>query len=327
MAIRIDALDPTVNPQRDHEAPAMRDGLTVKLSVAQILGLIQKGDLPADVLASLDLADGAIQDDPGAVANANLANMAQATVKGRAAGAGTGAPVDLTAAQLSAVLSTTGGYRLRKVTRFTSSGTWTPESWTRLAVMRVVGGGGGGGGAAAGIGTGSSAGSGGAAGGYVERWLTAGWGATETVTIGAAGTAGAAGGNGVAGGTTSVGTLAVAGGGGPGLSSTQTTSDVRGALGGTGGSASVAGGTSLLDTAIVGDHGGAGIIFGSSATAISGQGASSPFGNGGRLNTEGGGGNAGTGFGSGGSGGAADFSTARAGGAGTAGIVVIEEWE
>jgi hypothetical protein len=61
MTVRIDALDPTVIPQRDHEFPAMRDGVTVKLTVAQILALIEKGDLPADVLASLDLADSALQ--------------------------------------------------------------------------------------------------------------------------------------------------------------------------------------------------------------------------------------------------------------------------
>lgn len=39
MNIRIDALNPTVVPQRDHEFPAMRDGLTVKLRTEQILGL------------------------------------------------------------------------------------------------------------------------------------------------------------------------------------------------------------------------------------------------------------------------------------------------
>src|SRR5688572_5901805 len=38
------------------------------------------------------------------VANANLANMAQATIKGRASGAGTGDPTDLTAAQVLTIL-------------------------------------------------------------------------------------------------------------------------------------------------------------------------------------------------------------------------------
>jgi hypothetical protein len=44
-----------------------------------------------------------------AVTNAKLADMAQATVKGRAAGAGTGDPTDLTAAQLVAVIATADG--------------------------------------------------------------------------------------------------------------------------------------------------------------------------------------------------------------------------
>lgn len=43
------------------------------------------------------------------VSNAKLANMAQATVKGRAAGAGTGAPVDLTASQLLDILKAVDG--------------------------------------------------------------------------------------------------------------------------------------------------------------------------------------------------------------------------
>lgn len=41
----------------------------------------------------------------GAITNAKLANMVEATVKGRAAGAGTGAPSDLTSAQLAAIIS------------------------------------------------------------------------------------------------------------------------------------------------------------------------------------------------------------------------------
>lgn len=41
----------------------------------------------------------------GAIVNADLANMAQSTIKGRAAGAGTGVPVDLSATQATALLS------------------------------------------------------------------------------------------------------------------------------------------------------------------------------------------------------------------------------
>ncbi len=54
----------------------------------------------------------------GAVTNAMLADMAQSTIKGRAAAAGTGAPTDLTAAEVLAILGMTGfSYEI---------GTWTP---------------------------------------------------------------------------------------------------------------------------------------------------------------------------------------------------------
>jgi len=45
----------------------------------------------------------------GSVTNALLADMAAATVKGRASGAGTGVPVDLTAAQLVTIINTADG--------------------------------------------------------------------------------------------------------------------------------------------------------------------------------------------------------------------------
>lgn len=47
--------------------------------------------------------------DNSAVTNAKLANMAEATIKGRASGAGTGAPVDLTATQATAILNAVVG--------------------------------------------------------------------------------------------------------------------------------------------------------------------------------------------------------------------------
>lgn len=47
--------------------------------------------------------------DNSAVTNAKMANMAQATIKGRASGAGTGAPVDLTSAQATAILDAVVG--------------------------------------------------------------------------------------------------------------------------------------------------------------------------------------------------------------------------
>lgn len=43
--IRIDALDPTVLPNRNHVMSAMKDGLTVQISVSQILSCLTRGDL------------------------------------------------------------------------------------------------------------------------------------------------------------------------------------------------------------------------------------------------------------------------------------------
>jgi hypothetical protein len=120
MTTRIDELDATIIPQRDHEFPAMRDGITVKLTVSQILGLIQRGDLPADVLESLGLADSALQEiADNAVTNAKLAEMAQATIKGRAAASGTGDPVDLTAQEARAAIGV--GWELIGTTTVSSS--------------------------------------------------------------------------------------------------------------------------------------------------------------------------------------------------------------
>jgi hypothetical protein len=52
---------------------------------------------------------GNVPDD--AVTNAKLADMVQATIKGRAAGAGTGDPTDLTDAQVAAIITATNTFQ------------------------------------------------------------------------------------------------------------------------------------------------------------------------------------------------------------------------
>lgn len=67
--------------------------------------------LTSDVTATLTSVDGSANVSAAAtiandaVTNAKAANMAQATIKGRASGAGTGDPTDLTAAQAAAIVN------------------------------------------------------------------------------------------------------------------------------------------------------------------------------------------------------------------------------
>lgn len=60
---------------------------------------LRGSDIVDETITGSDLQDGSVN-------NADLANMAQATIKGRASGAGTGAPTDLTSAQATAILDT-----------------------------------------------------------------------------------------------------------------------------------------------------------------------------------------------------------------------------
>jgi hypothetical protein len=117
---------------------------------------------------------------------------------------------------------------------FASTGTYTPTSGMVYCIIEAFGGGGGGGGVNA---TTGAAGGGGGAGGYSKLHATASTiGASQSVTIGAGGTAGAnTGGTGGTGGTTSVGsTLLQATGGGGGNGSTSASETLPGGTGGVG---------------------------------------------------------------------------------------------
>src|SRR5687767_4726605 len=63
---RIDELDPTVLPSVDHEFPAMKDGLTVKLTVQQMitLAIAQISDSAPAALDTLNELAAALGDDP-----------------------------------------------------------------------------------------------------------------------------------------------------------------------------------------------------------------------------------------------------------------------
>lgn len=201
---------------------------------------------------------------------------------------------------------------------FTSSGTYTPTVGARAAFVRLVGGGGGGGGVTNGANV--AAGGGGHSGVYLERWIES---VTQlmggAVSVGAAGAAGTAGNNGGAGGTTtlSINGITLSASGGPG-----------GVAMTNGSSATITGTQSLATSTSNAD------LFQQAAGAIGlrmsatdywpGAGGSSPFGAGGVTITAGNG-VAASGYGSGGGGGASGGSN-QTGGAGTAGLVVVEEY-
>lgn len=294
-----------------------------------------------------------------AVTNAKAADMAQSTIKGRAAGAGTGDPTDLSAAQATAILDavvgdsgaggtkglvpapsagdaaaekylgaggsfiTAPGRLLNRYFYTSGSGaTHTPNAaCTKIVIRAQAPGGGGGGGDTSG--SNSGAGAGGGAGGYVEKLWAANGNITYTVPAGGSG--GSAGNNaGTAGSDLTVT--------GTGLSLT--------AKGGTGGG-SMAGGTGVASAATGGNTSGStggdlnqegqGGQRGSrisAAVAMGGKGAASHYGDGGSGGGSGGdvGGDAAS-YGAGGGGGTANAGSGdKAGGAGGGGLLIIEEY-
>ena len=197
--------------------------------------------------------------------------------------------------------------RLRRITQFEASGSYSKSSWLRLAVVRVWGAGGGG---AAGYGA-SASGSGGG-GGFAERMILASeMAATVTVTVGARGIGGIAGAlSGSAGGTSSFGAFCSATGGDGGIYTAA-----AGAAGGDGGQGF--GGNDIR-------HGGRGLSGGEGIS----MGGSAPLGGHGGGGAYGGttayGGRAG---GTPGGGGGSGFTWSGGGGAGGFGLVIIYEYE
>lgn len=214
--------------------------------------------------------------------------------------------------------SPTTGYIYVGTQRFTASGTYTPTPNTRVVRVRMTGGGGGGGGAQGG----NACGGGGASGVYWEKVINPAAAITGgAVTIGAAGAAGSTGGgNGGTGGDTSVviQTVTYTAKGGLGGTGMLTPAGTFAALGG-----QVQAGSSAGDVVLQGTGSPSTFINGSFYYA--GNGGSNPLGGGGGTGalTTSAAGKVGTGFGAGGGGGQG---AAQAGGAGTAGVVIIEEY-
>lgn len=218
------------------------------------------------------------------------------------------------------------GFRLRQTVYFTSSGTFTKATypWLRAVRVRLVGGGGGGGGSSAtGAAPNCSFGNGGGGGGYAEAFILASaLAASETVTVGAGGTAGAIGSTGGTGGSSSFGSACAASGGigGPNKPNSVYGSYLVGAAGGVG---------TAGDVLIGGNSGAAGQTAGAGLSS-SGWGGNSQLGGGGGAQGAGGSpnvivGTPGRNYGGGGGGALSNSSSSgTTGGAGAPGIVIVE---
>lgn len=213
--------------------------------------------------------------------------------------------------------------------RFIASGTYTPTPGTMFAIVECIGGGGGGGGANPGAGV-YYGGGGGGSGGYSRTRLTAAQiGASKAITIGAGGAGGIGSTgpeDGTAGGTTSLTTLCVANGGAGGK-----VSSVTGAGYGHGGDGATTTGA-IGDVTFAGACGQAGYFGQVNGQILTppGAGAPSAFGGGGTggdvAGGAGGNGVAASNYGAGGGGALAGAAGPKNGGAGSAGIVIITEY-
>lgn len=208
-------------------------------------------------------------------------------------------------------------------TVLTSGTAFTTGSLTNKIHIRVQAGGGAGGGAATAAAS-AAAGGGGSAGGSAEKTFTVAPSTAYTYAIGAAGAAGSVGNNpGGAGGnsTFAVGATTVTAFGGLGGIGSAASTTINSVLGGASPAISTNG-----DVNSGGAPGECGITF-TGLLANSGVGGSSIFGAGANGLITAGAGAVGVGYGSGGGGGVVlNNSSAVAGGAGLAGIIVVDEY-
>ena len=220
--------------------------------------------------------------------------------------------------------ATVGGLIGQQVFSTVGTATYTPTPGTNYVIVECIGGGGAGGSRQQAATGNSAAGGGGVAGAYGKGKYTSSFSGV-TVTVGAAGTPGAAGNNsGGSGGTSSFGALLSSpggvGGGGGAAAAIATAQGVSGSS--SNGSAPT--GANML--AITGMGGLPGYIF--QAGNLTGRGGDSIYGTSGRGFSGSQNGIVATGYGAGGSGGGdiSGSTTARQGGAGAQGVVIVWEY-
>ena len=203
----------------------------------------------------------------------------------------------------------------------TSSATFTTGNYTNTIRIRGVGGGAGGGGCTS-VASAAGAASGGGAGGYAEAIFTVTPNTGYTYQCGALGTGvSAANGNAGSNSTFTVGSTTVTAYGGTvgrACTSSATVPIVQ-----TGSGPSTVSANSFVGGS--GQGGDYGVVLTTSIYA-SGSGGSGPFGGGGLGLVAAAAGNNAVGYGAGGGGSATGASTARAGGNGTQGIWIVEEY-
>lgn len=253
----------------------------------------------------------------------NLSDLANADTALTNLGGTTVGKALFTAADAAAVSTAIGTVKAVRIQKFTASDTYTPDPNLLYAVIECVGGGGGGGGVTGATGA-TIGGGGGGAGSYAKKIASAtDIGASQTVTVGAAGTPGGSTGTAGSGGDTSVGSLCIGKGG---------TGGTAGIGAGTIGQGGAGGGAGTGDVTVVGQKGGAGNYTTTTTVgATAGAGGSSYF-SGGAFPpafgfTAATAGSAATGYGGGGSGGGAhNITSTNGGGAGAPGYVIITEF-
>lgn len=218
------------------------------------------------------------------------------------------------------------GFSSVNVQTFTSSGTYTPTSGMSKCIVQCVGGGGGGGGANTNQ---NSSGAGGGSGAYCTNVFSAATiGASQTVTIGAGGTAGTTAAAGGTGGTTTFGGLLSAGGG-LGAEASNTTLVIFNYTGGSGGTAT---GGYINVSGNAGDDSAYGVwaSLGPNSGALShaGNGGASFFGGAGESAPSGLISNGGAGSFGGGGGGASTGTSGvtHTGGVGGNGVIIVTEY-